>query len=236
MSDQKSLLPSELVPPVPDGRAMIHPAIIAIMRAIEPIAKSSRNQQQNFDYRGVDAVYNAIHPHFAEHGVYSTSKVINAEHRAGKSEKGKDYVHAILHMRFTYWAADGSSVETEVVGEGVDYSGDKASNKAMSIADKYALLQLLKIPTAAVDPDRHDNPDQRADAPKAQPRAQRVTEAQLKAMQDEWRSFTTEPPIKEAFLKFCRAACGEFDAGSLSAWTQDRLRACRKAMGLEEPT
>lgn len=159
----------------PNGAPMIHPAIIAIMRAIGPIAKDQDNKQQGFKYRGVDQVYNAVHPHFAEHGVYVTSTVLASEHRPGQSEKGKPFVHAILTMRFTYWAADGSHVSTEVVGEGIDYSGDKASNKAMSIADKYAILQLLKIPTALADQEAplYDNPAADASAPKAAPRAER---------------------------------------------------------------
>lgn len=155
----------------------IHGAIIEIMRAVGPIAKSQRNTQQSFDYRGIDMVYNAVHPHFAEHGVYSTSEVVKAEHREGE-KNNKTFLHAILHMRFTFWAADGSHVSTEVVGEGQDYSGDKASNKAMSIADKYAILQLLKIPTAAVDPDgnlpQHENPPRNENAPRAEPRSKRT--------------------------------------------------------------
>lgn len=166
----------------PTSQPMIHAAIIEIMRAIEPIAKSQTNTQQGFNYRGIDQVYNAVHPHFAAHGVYSTSTIFASEWREGKSEKGKPYIHAILSMRFTFWAADGSSVSTEVVGEGVDYSGDKASNKAMSIADKYAILQLLKIPTAMVDADKplHDNPPLALDAPAVGTRAARAAESRAK--------------------------------------------------------
>jgi len=131
----------------------IHNAIVEIMRAVGPVAKSQNNKQQGFNYRGIDQVYNAVHPHFAEQGVYSTSTILDAKHIDGKNAAGKAYVHAILRMRFTFWAGDGSSVATEVIGEGIDYGGDKASNKAMSVADKYAILQLLKIPTAMVDAD-----------------------------------------------------------------------------------
>jgi len=153
----------------------IHKAIIAIMRAIGPIGKDSRNEQQRYNFRGIDAVYNACHPLFAEHGVYSTSEILSSKHDIVKSANGKDYNHAILQIRFTYWTEDGSSVSTEVVGEGQDYGGDKASNKAMSTADKYALLQLLKIPVAMVDSDRGtpaENPASRPD-PRVVPRESR---------------------------------------------------------------
>ena len=47
---------------------------------------------------------------------------------------------------------DGSSVQCVVVGEAMD-SGDKATNKALSIAYKYMAFQLFSIPIAD-DPDR----------------------------------------------------------------------------------
>ena len=46
---------------------------------------------------------------------------------------------------------------TEVIGEGMD-SGDKASNKAMSVAHKYAIMQLLSIPTEDAKDPENDNP------------------------------------------------------------------------------
>ena len=56
-------------------------------------------------------------------------------------------------MQYTFWTVDGTSVECSVIGEGMD-SGDKATNKAMAIAHKYALLQTFCIPTEdMIDPD-----------------------------------------------------------------------------------
>ena len=56
-------------------------------------------------------------------------------------------------MKFTFYATDGSNVSTQARGEGMD-SGDKASNKAMAVAHKYALTQTFTIPyEGMVDPD-----------------------------------------------------------------------------------
>jgi len=58
-----------------------------------------------------------------------------------------------MQMRYHLVADDGSSVALEVIGEGMD-SADKATNKAMAIAHKYALLQAFMIPTEDMtDPD-----------------------------------------------------------------------------------
>jgi hypothetical protein len=61
--------------------------------------------------------------------------------------------YSILTIKYTLFAPDGSNVSCVVVGEGMD-SGDKASNKAMSVALKYACFQLFMIPTEEmIDPD-----------------------------------------------------------------------------------
>lgn len=172
----------------------IFPAIVAIMRAIKPIAKDRRNEQQKYNFRGIDDVYNACFPHFAANGVFSTSEVLDKQCTTEKvaQERGGEKVinRSILTMRYTFHAEDGSSVSTEVVGEGLDYGGDKASNKAMSAADKYAILQLLKIPTAMVDSDRDDRrpPERNGSAPTATPRGQRgVNPQQLTELKEEFK-------------------------------------------------
>ena len=88
------------------------------------------------------------------------------DHRREERKSVKDYggktqetvlKYSILTIRYTIYAPDGSNVSCVVVGEGMD-SGDKASNKAMSVAMKYAMFQLLMIPTEEmVDPDRESH-------------------------------------------------------------------------------
>ena len=61
-------------------------------------------------------------------------------------------------MKYTFYAEDGSSVSAVVQGEGMD-SADKSSNKAMSVAFKYACFQVLCIPTEEMkDPDAETPP------------------------------------------------------------------------------
>ncbi|MPM87502.1 hypothetical protein SDC9_134598 [bioreactor metagenome] len=70
-----------------------------------------------------------------------------------QTRNGGNLIYRILTMKYTFFASDGSSVEAVVIGEGMD-SGDKAGNKGMAIAHKYALLQTLCIPTEdMIDPD-----------------------------------------------------------------------------------
>ena len=213
---------------------LIHSRIIAIMRAVGPIAKDSNNAQQNYKFRGIDAVYNKCHPHFAEHGVFSTSEIIESTHTAERDKNDKPVNRAILKMRFTYYAEDGSSVFTEVVGEGMDYGGDKASNKAMSAADKYALLQLLKIPTAMVDSDkdRHDPPQADDSKPTVPPRADRAPLDMWRKMTksfDEWVIATGATPNANLFREFAtkHTSIAAKDALSSASWSQSDVVKCQ---------
>lgn len=61
-----------------------------------------------------------------------------------------------MTVTYNFTAADGSSVASKVVGEAFDF-GDKATNKAMSAAHKYLLLQTFLIPTHDIaDADQND--------------------------------------------------------------------------------
>ena len=73
------------------------------------------------------------------------------EERTKKS--GGALIYSICRIKYTFYAEDGSFIEAVTVGEGMD-SGDKATNKAMAIAFKYACFQVFCIPTEEMkDPD-----------------------------------------------------------------------------------
>ena len=68
--------------------------------------------------------------------------------------------------KYAFYADDGSSVDTVVIGEGMDES-DKSMNKAMSAAYKYACFQTFCIPTDEMI-------DSETDSPKAKPKVQDI--------------------------------------------------------------
>lgn len=118
------------------------------------IAKSRRNTQQGFDYRGIDDVYNALAPLMSKHGLVIVPHVTDRTATERTTAKGGTLFHTVLTVTFDFIAAeDGSSVTVgPVLGEAMD-SGDKATNKAMSVAYKYAAFQVFCIPLEAADPD-----------------------------------------------------------------------------------
>ena len=129
---------------------------------IGAITKDKKNQQQNFMYRGIDQVYNALNPVMAKLGLFLTPEILDQKREERKTFR-KDVhtgevregvlIYTILTIRFTVYAPDGSNVCLSVIGEAMD-SGDKSTNKAMSVAMKYAMFQLFCIPTEEmIDPD-----------------------------------------------------------------------------------
>lgn len=139
----------------------IFESITKIMGELGAIGKTSKNQSQGFMYRGIDAVMNALNPLLAKYKVFVVPEVLeqNREERTSVKrdrdglERTSTLLYSIIKVKYTFYAEDGSSVSAVVIGEGMD-SGDKATNKAMSIAFKYACFQVFCIPTEEmVDPD-----------------------------------------------------------------------------------
>lgn len=130
---------------------MIFKQMSKVMKDIGAIGKTQKNTMQGFNFRGVDAFVNALYPALLNHSVFMVPKCISESHelrnviRGSGKESVDKYVH--LMMEYTFFAEDGSSVTIgPIPSEGID-SGDKATNKALSAALKYALIQTFSIPT-----------------------------------------------------------------------------------------
>jgi hypothetical protein len=131
----------------------IYGAMSAVMADLDAIGKDKKNEAQGFKYRGIDQVYNALHPILVKHSVFMTAQIVGKSREERTNAKGTVLAFTCLTMRYRFTTTDGSFVETEAEGEGMD-SGDKSSNKAMAVAHKYALLQAFCIPTEdLIDPD-----------------------------------------------------------------------------------
>lgn len=111
------------------------------------VSKSRKNQQQNYSFRGIDDIYNALSSIMAESGLCILPNVESREivERETKSGSALFYVTVKVHFHFVS-SKDGSSHIVTTYGEAMD-SADKATNKAMSAAYKYACLQAFCIPT-----------------------------------------------------------------------------------------
>lgn len=127
----------------------VYEAISKVMLSIskEGISKSRVNEGQGYKFRGIDDVYNAMAPILAEHKLCVLPKVTDRQVTERINKHGTALFYVTVHMDFTLVSGeDGSSHVISTIGEAMD-SGDKATNKAMSAAYKYALMQAFCIPT-----------------------------------------------------------------------------------------
>lgn len=122
------------------------------------ISKDRKNQQQGYAFRGIDDVYGAVSSLLAQHGLvilptYEDRTVVERE-----TKNGGQLSYVTVKGVFTLVSSeDGSTATVTTYGEAMD-SGDKATNKAMSAAYKYACLQAFCIPTEGDnDADAHSH-------------------------------------------------------------------------------
>lgn len=131
----------------------------AIRRVMEDMARSGvgktkTNAQQNFAYRGVDDVMDALAPSLSKHGLIIVPHVTERITTERASRSGGTLFHTLLRIDYDFISVeDGSQQHVgPIYGEAMD-SGDKATNKAMAIAYKYACVQTFCIPITGDDPD-----------------------------------------------------------------------------------
>ncbi len=127
----------------------VYQAITAVQMALskEGISKSRNNAQQGYKFRGIDDVYNALSPMLAANQLCILPRCLSRTVVERTTQKGGVLFYVCIEAEFDFVSAeDGSKHTVKTFGEAMD-SGDKATNKAMSAAYKYAAFQAFAIPT-----------------------------------------------------------------------------------------
>lgn len=145
--------------------ANIYEKMSAITTELQTVAKNLTVQQtKTSSYKAVSErdILDAVKPVEAKHGVYSypvrrtilESNMLESESTYnGNTTKKTTFMTRIETVyRFVNVEKPEEYVETTTFAEGID-SQDKGSGKAMTYADKYALMKAYKISTG-------DDPDQ----------------------------------------------------------------------------
>ncbi len=126
----------------------------------EGISKDRQNTQQNYRFRGIDDVYNALSHLLAEHKLVIVPRMLERQVWERESAGGKALFYIVVTAEFDFISAeDGSQVTVRTFGEGMD-SADKGTSKALSTAYKYAAFMTFAIPTEGsghdVEEEGHD--------------------------------------------------------------------------------
>lgn len=132
-----------------ESKLEVYKAISNIIKAMscEGIAKDGKNKNQGWSFRGIEDVLNVLSPFLANERLIISPRLITHNCVERKSSKGGSLFYTTVIMEYDFISAiDGSKHVVCVAGEAMD-SGDKSTNKAMSIALKYAAFQTFFIPT-----------------------------------------------------------------------------------------
>lgn len=127
----------------------VYQAINKVMAdmATDGISKSRNNSQQGYKFRGIDDVYNSLARPMVNAGLIVLPRVLSREITEKQTKSGGTLFYVVVDCEFDFIAvADGSKHTVKTYGEAMD-SADKATNKAMSAAMKYAYMQAFCIPT-----------------------------------------------------------------------------------------
>lgn len=135
----------------------------AITTECEAVAKNlTVGKGTNKEYKAVGEgdVLRAVKPIEAKYGVYSypcKRDVIQSEYYTSKEGRSNQFIRIDTTYRFVNMDNPNEYIDITTYGDGVD-SQDKAPGKAMTYADKYALLKGYKIETGE-DPDKDASGD-----------------------------------------------------------------------------
>lgn len=158
---------------MPKQRA-VYQAIASVTEELAQfgISKARKNMQgPGYAFRGIDDVLNALAPLLPKHKLVVLPRVLSRECVERTSQKGQPLFYVTVCVDFDFVSAeDGSRHVVRTYGEAMD-SSDKATNKAMSAAYKYAAILAFCIPTEGgmADSEEHTHEPARREVPQFAP-------------------------------------------------------------------
>jgi hypothetical protein len=219
-----------------DATPAVYRAIAAVAGAMakEGIAKDKRNSQQGYNFRGIDDVYNALAPVLSEFGLVILPRVLQRIETERETKSGGALFNVVVEVEFDFVAAeDGSRHVVKTFGEAMD-SADKATNKAMSAAYKYAAMQAFCIPTSGDnDPDAttHDVVPRRQ-SPASQPATRRslpARQAPVRQVAPTTQAPTSQPLATQALSSAAPPSATTQPLSGPAATTAAAITACQEA-------
>jgi hypothetical protein len=184
----------------------INEALANVMDDVRSVGKTDRNTHQNYNFRGIDSVVNAVGPALRKHNIVVMPRVLDLHAENVTVGRNNTTMRSVtVTVEYQFVGPDGDSLVAVSVGEAMD-SGDKATPKAMSVALRTCLLQALMLPTDEPDPDSYSYDRENGHAPA--PAAFNATDPST------WAAKLAAADAKAAVL----AAVGGDKAAAKTAW------------------
>lgn len=142
-------------------------AIQQVKRALaeQGVGKSRENQEQRFKFRGIDDILNALAAPMVNANLIVLPNVEERKEVVHEQQDGnriKRFTRVSLNIRFQFVSSvDGSAINARIQSEASDHS-DKATNKAISFAMKYAYISVFNIPVVGAEDGDFESPGNEA--------------------------------------------------------------------------
>lgn len=134
--------------------------LVEVMRQVKYIQKTGYNEFNRYKYATEAEVSEKVREVLAEQNVILIPSMKSHSVREHINRKGHVEYIVTVEVEFTFIDGDtGESISYTVYGEGQD-PGDKATYKAFTGAQKYALMKAFMIPTGD-DPEADNGVDER---------------------------------------------------------------------------
>jgi hypothetical protein len=150
---------------VADMDVPVHVAWTRVMGEVQWIGKG-RSDGLRYEFRGIDAVLNAVGPALRKHGVSVVQTAVEPTYSTMPTSGGKQMM--LCRVTVTYQVigprGDYLPFALQSVGEAFD-SGDKATPKAVSVALRSLYINSLAIPTGEPKMDPEYGPQHEIDTP-----------------------------------------------------------------------
>lgn len=134
--------------------------LVEVMKQVKYIQKTGTNSFHNYKYATEADVNEKVREVLAEQGVMLIPNVKSQSYREHINKNGKTEYIVTVEVEFTFIDGEtGETISFTTFGEGQD-AGDKGTYKAITGAQKYALMKAFMIPTGD-DPESDSGVDER---------------------------------------------------------------------------
>ncbi|TFJ92169.1 ERF family protein [Lentibacillus salicampi] len=142
-----------------------------VMKQVQYIEKKGWNSFNKYKYATESDVQEKVREELADQNVIMLPDVVEHSTREHINRKNHTEYIATVKVKFTFFDGDsGETIEIHSAGEGQD-AGDKAVYKAITGAQKYALMKAFMIPTGD-DPEGDNGVDERNNQQQKKPQKQ----------------------------------------------------------------
>jgi hypothetical protein len=195
----------------------VYQAMATAMGAVRAVGRWGKNTEQGYAFRSIDHFMSALNPAMSKAGIVVAPIVLQRLEETRQTKGGSRLRCIDLEVRFTFYGPAGDFFPVVTWGEGTD-TADKATNKAMVAAFKYAVMQTFMVPTQEISADDGDRtttevatavPAEELDALVARTRSQVLMavlqtppgEDRQKALGAAWRPVAAHTDVLRAVVK-----------------------------------